>query len=417
MYSESIVEKRLSQVSKSGIECVRRSREDCIDISRRLEKLRYDGKGVLLPDGQLSRQLDDKEQAHIRSERILCKVDFVYYATRYHAIGIDTGISGGEETIGPVEFQESQNRLVAALAKREEEVHAEYARYKLTEGIKVIAHKSRQQFYTATSRMLTFQRMLFWPGTRAFAGALNPAGSGELYKRDKIALDGLPFWLKPEVYPDVKDTEIGFKDPLNCRIMYQETTQKNGIAVGTQVDVSHLTEVPLWLNAAYDIGFSLMAAIPKSRMTLHIQEGTSSGGSGYWKDISEAARKRMVGYESWTYVFVPWYINSRKFVRLPAANWRPAKHTIEHAALIERTSPEWNGGNVYHPTVEQLCWWESERESYVKSNSLAAFLATYPATPEMSFTNWSEGALPVELIEKMEMDERRPGVYAVEVAG
>lgn len=122
-----------------------------------------------------------------------------------------------------------------------------------------------------------------------------------------------------------------------------------------------------------------------------------------------------MGYESWTYLFVPWYTNVRKFVRIPPPGWTPQEHTIEHAALIERTSPEWNEGRTVRVTREQLCWWETEREVYVRNSALSAYLATYPATPEQSFTNWSKGALPAELIEKMELDERRPNAYAVEV--
>ena len=167
--------------------------------------------------------------------------------------------------------------------------------------------------------------MLFWPGSRCLAAALNPKGVGELYKRDKIALDNLPFWLKPDIYPDVKDEEIGFRHPLSSRLMYQAENEKSGLAVGTTQDVSHLTEVPLWAYPAYNIGFSLIPAIPKSRSTLHIQEGTSAGGAGYWKEVSECCRRKARGWESWTYVFIPWYFNARKNRSIPPPNWATRK--------------------------------------------------------------------------------------------
>ena len=85
--------------------------------------------------------------------------------------------------------------------------------------------------------------------------------------------------------------------------------------------------------------------------------------------------------------------------------------------LIERTSAEWNEGVTIRASIEQLAWWEATRESYIRNGAGSGqFLAVYPATPEQSFTNWSRGALPVELIEKMELDERMPHCYAVEVA-
>lgn len=365
--------------------------------------------------GQLSRPLDSKETAFIESERLICKADFTYYAERYNIIGLDTGTVDGETPTGPMVFQESQQLLMKVLAKREAEVHAEYKQYGMTEGIRVVAHKTRQVYFTAICRALTMHRMLFWPGTRAFAAALNPDGVGEMYKRDKIAIDNLPWWLKPDVYPDVKDSELGFRTPLGTRLLYQAENQKAGIAVGTQQDVSCLTEVPLWNFPVQNIVFSLKPALPKSRMTLHVQEGTSAGKGGYWHDLTEAVRHKRSGYESWCYVFVAWWRNQRKYRMIPPPEWTPDKHTIEHAELIERTSPEWNEGVVYHPTREQLCWWETERKQAILNGALAYHLASFPATPEQSFVNFSQGAIPVELIEELELGIRKPGTYGVEV--
>lgn len=416
MYSSEIIQRRLHQAKKAGLQFVRLPQDQSIEISLKLEKLRYDSNGSVLAHNQLSRPLDTKEQAFIESERIICKADFHYYAERYHSIGVDTGTTEDDQTIGPVKFHESQLRLLRALGKREEEVHAEYAKYKFTEGIRVIAHKTRQQYYTAVCRMLCLHRMLFWPGTRALAAALNPKGVGELYKRDKLTLDRLPFWLKPEIYPDVKDEELGFKFPIDSRMMYQAENEKSGLAVGTTMDASHLTEVPLWNFADYNIGFSLIPAIPKTRQTLHIQEGTSAGAHGYWRDISEACRRKDEGWQSWTYVFIPYWTNRMKYRAIPPPNWMPKKHTQEHIEMVFRTSPEWNDGTPVRISTEQAYWWESTRAQYVERGALGAFLAAFPATPEESFTQWSKGALPTELIEKMSFDERMPHCYGVEVA-
>lgn len=414
-YSSDITSRRLFQAKKAGLQFQRLPREQSIEIAQRLQKLRFDHHGSLLPAGQLARPLDTKELAFCESERLICQADFHYFATRYIQIGIDTGTSGEEETIGPIIFQESQVRLLKALGKREEEVHAEFAKYKTTEGIRVIAHKTRQQYYTAICRMLTLHRMLFWKGTRALAAALNPKGVGELYKRDMLAIERLPFWLAPDIYPNVKDEELGFKG-LDSRLMYQAENEKSGLAVGTTVDASHLTEVPLWSFPDYNIGFSLQAAIPKSRMTLHIQEGTSAGPKGYWREVSEACRFKKEGWHSWTYVFIPYWTNRTKYVSIPPPNWTPKKNTQEHIEMVFRTSHEWNDGIPVRISVEQAYWWETTRAQYVERGTLGQFFATYPSSPEESFTQWSKGALPAELIEKMSFDERMPNCYSVEVA-
>jgi hypothetical protein len=416
IYSPDIIDRRLAAAKKAGIPFRRCSRDESIETAARLQKLIYDARGNKLPWGTLARPLDAKESAHILSEQTLCKFDFSYYGERFHVMSLDTGTVDDDVPVAPIKFQESQRRLIKSIGKREEEVHAEYAKYKMTEGIRVIAHKTRQQYYTAICRALTLHRMLLWPGTRAFAGALNPDGQGELYKRDKLAIENLPWWMRPEIAPDVKDTEIGFTHPLSCRLLYQSANQKQGMGVGSTIDVSHLTEVPLYMNPSYDINFSLLPAIPKARSTLHIQEGTSAGPAGYWREVSEACRNKEEGYASWTYVFIPWYFNSKKYRRIPPPNWTPSAHTLEHAELIERTSADWNDGVTVRATIEQLVWWQSEREMYSKQGSLGKFLASYPATPEQSFTQWGDGALPTELLERMELDERRPHIYDVEVA-
>ena len=413
MYSSEIIERRLAKAKKLGMTYKRLPRDTCIEVTNRLKLLQFNSKGERLPEGELIHPLDEKEQEFIRSERLLCKCDFSYYLTRYHSIERDEGV-GSEGGIGPARTIESQDAFIKYLGHREDQVHAEYSKHGFTEGIKVYAHKCRQVSFTTTAGAAKIHRMLFYPGTRAFCCALNPDGTGELYKRDKIAVDNLPFFFHPEIYPDVKDTELGFSSPINSRLLYQSENQKSGIGVGTQMDVSHLTEVSLW-TFPYQIAYSFCPAIPKSRSTLHIQEATSMGADNYWQEVTEACRRRENGYESWTYIFVPWYMNHAKFVAIPPDGWKPLPHTIAHAELIERTSPEWCWGSTVRASTTQLYWWETERARHMKEDKLAYFLANYPATPEQSFSNFSEGALPADFIERLELGYRQPLAYEVNI--
>jgi hypothetical protein len=261
--------------------------------------------------------------------------------------------------------------------------------------------------------------MLFWPGTRCFAATLKegPQGTGELYKRDLLSLESLPFWLKPgkdQIYPMVKDNEIALKAPFATRLSYQAENQTTGIGTGTQQDVSHLTEVPLWAHPE-QIRYSFLPTIPTAITTLHIQEGTSAGKGDYWHEVSEGCRHHKPGFEDYIYVFVPWYMNRMKYRGNPPDDWRPEEHTIRHADLVERTSPEFCDGVSMRPSREQLYWWEKTRALYASNGELPSFLASYPATPEQSFVNYARGALPVELIERMELDAREPRLYEIQV--
>lgn len=416
MYSSEIVERRLFQAKKSGAKFNRLPRNTSIEIATNLECLRYGKDKVLLPDNKLARSLDAKEQAFIASERILCKADFSYFLTRYFTIERDPGV-GSESGNGPAKLLESQTNFIRRIGKREETCHAEQKKYGHTSGILVYAHKTRQVAYTATCRGVSVHRMVFWPGTRAFAATLKdgPQGTGELYKRDLLAITSLPFWMAPDVYPNVKDQEIGFRSPLDCRLSYQAENQQTGIGTGTQQDISHLTEVPLW-SYPERIRYSFYPSLPKALSTFHCQEGTSAGKGGYWEEVSEGCRHKREGYEDWTYIFEPWWRNTTKYRGNPPDDWMPNEHSLKHVALIERTSPEFNEGVVYRPSRDQLFWWERTRAMFAHNGELAAFLANYPATPEQSFTNYAQGALPIELIEEFEMDTRQPVVYGADIS-
>lgn len=414
MYSREVVERRLYAAKQAGLKFARLPRERSIEINSKLEKLRYGADNRLLPNGGLIRPLNDREAEFIQSERIICKMDFEYWFTRYYCLDLDPGVSSGNfndtaKKIGPPELLPSQVEFITRIGDREEVCYAELKKYKFTLGILALFHKVRQVAATATARGITLHRMLFWFGTRAFAASINDEKVSELFRRDHLALDRLPFWIKPDVYPDVKDTELGFPDPISSRCVYQSENQRlGGLGVGTQQDLVHCTEVALWENPGY-IKFSLLPAVPKAITTLLIFESTSNGKGNYWHEISEDVRNKREGYESWVYSFVPWYVNATKYRDNAPSSWKPKKHTLKHADLIERTSPEFCRGVTVHPSRDQLYWWEKERAGALRSGELASFLTNHPATPEQSFQSPNNGALPAEFIEMLEMDVMLPG--------
>lgn len=424
MYSDEIVDRRVYAAKKAGINIVRLPRERSIEISNKIKQLRYRD-GRLLPDQQLTRPLDDREWAFTRSELTLCKLDFKYFLTRYYSLEIDPGIGtgvdavdNGDSKIGPATLLPSQERFIRRLGEREEVCYKEKKEYGFTRGILAVFHKVRQVAATATARGASFHRMMFWPGTRSFAASIDDKRVAELYRRDEIALDNFPFWMTPTVYPRVKNEEIGFAHPISSRCIYQgENQNAGGLGVGTQQDVSHLTEVGLWVNPGY-IKFSLLPAIPQAITTLVIMESTSNGKGNYWHELTEDVRHGREGYEDWTYAFVPWWLNAAKYRGNVPGNWTPKKHTQQHATLIERTSPEFNYGVTYRPTREQLYWWEKMRASHVRHGELASFLTNFPATPEQSFQSPNNGALPPEFIERVEAGVSFPtGCYEFDMVG
>lgn len=408
MYSPLVCDRRLHKARKDGLVWRRLPRDRSIEISSKLERLRSDDEGRLLADGQLRRPMMQDEEEFVESERLVCKADFEYWFTRYCMMELDPGVTeSGVGGIGPSVLLESQRRYILMCGRREEECYEELKRYKLTRGILAYFHKVRQVAATATARAMTLHRMIFWPGTRCLSSTLDDQRKDEIYKRDKVIIDGLPFWMRPRLATDVKDTELSFEPPTKSRISYQAENQVQGIGVGSQNDIAHLTEVALWKYPS-QIEFSFTPSLPKALTTLCIQESTSNGRGDYWHEVTEAARHKRRGYEVYTYVFIPWWYNKLKYRDNPPSNWKIEDHTVKHAELVERTSPEFNDGKTVRLSIEQLYWWETERFRHTRNGQLSEFLTNYAATPEQSFQSRLNGALPPELIEELEF-ECRPG--------
>ncbi len=393
MYSPLIVDQKIRALKKRGISIERRSVDEVVTVSGKLQKKFEESKGEA--------SLTQRESEFIRNEQRLCRLDFRYWALRYGYIELDTSVS----TIGGIglipEFWPSQERALAQIAKREEESYREFEEHGFTDGIMAVWHKTRQQFATATMRLITGHRMTLIKGTRAIAASLDDTKIGEIYKRDHIWLDNLPWFLKPNLQFDVKNGGMTFEG-LKSTITYQQANQEAGVGTGQQFDISHMTEIALWPDP-WRLQFDFLPSVPKSIGTFLGWESTANGRGQYnfWHQFTESIRKREEGFERWIYIFTPHYINANKNRLIAPAGWEPEDFVKEHAELIERTSPEFCGGETVHPTRDQLYWWATEYKQAKKLGTLNIFLTNYPATPEQSFQHSALAALPLETVEWM----------------
>jgi hypothetical protein len=388
MYSQAIVEKTLHRISKAGHTFKRRPVDECRSTVAKFAQ-------VADPGGQLARPLTTAEQDFCRSESILCRSDFRYWAERYGFIENDGSVGEG---IAPVKFWQSQESALALIAKREEDNFRALEKHGFAPAIQGVWHKTRQQGATGLLRLITMHRLTTRKNTRAIAASLDGEKVHELYTRDLVILDNLPFYLKPSVEFSVKDSHIGL-DKLKSRITYQMANQQAGVGTGQQFDVSHMTEVALWIYANR-LQFDFLPSVPQSPQTFVGFESTANGRSGFWYEFTESVRRKDPGFENWFYVFTPWWINSAKNRLAPPDGWEPDSVTKEHADLIERTSIDFAGVTV-RPNVTQLFWWETERLLNKHLGTLHIFFSNYPATPEQSFQHSGSSALPLETIEWM----------------
>lgn len=398
MYSESIIERNLSKVRRRSpqLKLNRWSPETSITRAHNINLL-WDAK-----TNKLLREPTDSESEFIRSEMTLCRYDFRYFAERYAHIQLDANVGGG---MAPPRLWATQERALKLLAAREVEMWAQYDADKFCDGIIAALHKARQQGMTAFWCQLKMHRMIFYSNTRALSATLampNDSSKLELYNRDQIILGNLPWFMRPKMLYDVKGEQVQF-DGLGSKMIYTDSEQRSGIGTGAQWDVHQITECGLWDNLLR-LMFELMPGVPKSPYVLGGWESTANGRTGPgedWMTLTENIRNKRRGWEHWIYCFIPWWSEPTKYRRPVPSDWQPSQLVIRHAEMVEKTSPEFNGGNTYKLTRPQMYWWESEHELYRSLNKLNQFLTNYCATPEESFQNSLAGALPYEVLENM----------------
>lgn len=396
MYSSRIIDRRIASIYDStGLALVR---HPAAMIEQRLADLAsaWDAENA-----KLLRRLTADETRFIRNETLLSMCDFGHWMQNYGYCKLDGG------GLGHPRQWESQRIIMEHIAGAEERAWNQRSNGWPIEGIRVLLHKARQLGATLLSRMLTVHRMIFTKHINAMAASVDEDKVLELYDRDKVIYDNLPWWMKPAVRFDEKAAHIRFEG-LNTLILYQQASQKSGLGQGRQFEVSHLTECASWQNTNV-IALDFLPTIPMSIHTLVILESTAQGRGNWWHEYTEETRAGH--HPEWTYIFVPWYAERTKYRLHPPDNWQPAPSTMAHAVKVRETSHEWCGSTV-ELDREQLYWYERNRASAQHAGELNLFLTNYCATPEESFQHSTVAAFSPELLDALRNETRAPLIYA-----
>jgi hypothetical protein len=361
------------------------TRYDISTVNNRVEDLNK----LVNDDGSFKRTFTPDERAFIRNEQSLCAIDFRYWLERYAHLLLDQGGLGAFSD--PWESQLILLRLIAAL---EDEMVDAASRGEPVDGILIFLHKARQLGATALARAICVHAMLSKKHTRVMAASVDDDKVLELYDRDKLILDNLPFYLRPSVGFDEKAQHI-FLDRLGSRVIYQLGTQKSGLGQGRQFDVSHLTECASWPYPGI-IEHDWMPTIPQSLRAFALLESTAQGRGNWWHmQIKKLEQHRL---RRWHLVFIPWYAEERKYRATPPVDWKPSEEAMAHAQRVYETSARYVGRQVML-SREKLYWWQSTRDDYYTSNNLSVFYTNYCATIEESFQHREKGLFSYECLE------------------
>lgn len=394
MYSESVTQKQVEMVEeRTGLKLVRHDPWQCDEMAQALDRK---WQKITNPAVFKKPEFTDEERSFIMNERLMSKLDFDYWRRRWCVIELD-GISGGG--IGRSELWASQQLLLDKIAKLEEAQYEAFERGEPVDGILIADHKARQVGHTEFVRMLSLHRATLSGHARIIASTVDDKKKQELYRRDKLIYDNLPFFLRPRLEFDVKDDHIQ-TESTQSKINYFSGSSVSSMGQSQQFDLAHCTEVSEWLTPRV-IEIDLLPALPQHYSTLCVLESRANGRQGvgrWWMEFTESVRRgRKI---RWTYNFCPWYVEPKKYRRQPPAFWKPDEAAKLHAKKVYETSEEFCGKHVTL-SAEQLYWWETTRAEYQENGSLNVFLTMYCATPEESFQHSGQSAFSTELLEEL----------------
>lgn len=342
-------------------------------------------------DGNRTRQLQPEESAFIRNEVSLSAMDFLHWAKHYCKILLNDG------GLGPLIPWGSQRIVLDIMGRLELEQYDAGLRGERVNGILIALHKARQLGATMLAQALGCHKLTLNKHIRGLVASINDDKVMIPVSRFERILANLPLWLKPSVGYHEKKGHITF-DKLDSAYYIQDFNQMSGLGQGDQYEFGHMTEVASHDSAGFELQHNFFPTIPYSARSLHILESTAQGRGNWWHDFTEGARNG--SFHRWTYIFIPWYAEPKKYFMNAPATWIPSNTAMLHAQKVYDTSAEWVGHAVML-SRDQLFWWETERMNYYKSGTLHVFLTNYCATPEESFQHSTQGAFSHEIMEQL----------------
>lgn len=419
MYSRKIVNAKIERYVKAGKfapeyhtvnECLRgvSHLDNLVETDPETDKI------VAVRDShkRLEDTLTKDEVAWIDNETLLCRVDFWYFISRY------VWIKNEEDRAVRMTPWKSQEIFLSIIAEMEEQWVA----------IMLIILKARQLGLSRIISLILLHRINFFENRNAFMASSTEDKTRLLFDMVDFVLERLPWWLKPreKFRREGKLLELY----SGSGITLQHGQQGTGIARGTTPTVAHISELAEFDDPSYLIDSSLLRAMHDSPGTFLALEGTADGMNNWWhKKWNSAKANWPEGRSRLRPLFLPWFAGGL----YPKAAWlraHPVPESYErkmlpwaqaHAGMAEeyvRSTYYLNrhlGGNWFMP-IEQVWYYECERESAIRENRLNKFLQEMPANDDEAFQSTNISVFDTEtLVYYRDNSHRQPlvGIYGL----
>lgn len=365
--------------------------------------------------GKLSRGLTKDESRFISNERKLAALDFRYYL-KYCTI-----VDWEKNSIHPT-LNVAQAMVMDIWGEHEDR------------GIAIILlHlKARQLGISTLYELAECHRFQFWKNSNVIIASADPKKTVEMGQMIKYNIDSMPWWMIPTGDVKYEKNMIVEFGELNTRLSIQAGNQFHGVARGATPNCGHLSEVSSWDNAEEDIDASFIRAIHETPHVFVGLESTALGRDNWfsdtWNIVKEdwpRGRSRIRG------VFLPWFVGTDiyppvsdlwRFQQMVSHGWEPNERTVNHAErartyvlanplLFEHLA---KGNADWKMPIEQMWYYETERDTAMKKKTLNKFLSEMPADDTEAFQNTGLSVIDQDVILNYRERVRVPkGVYAI----
>ena len=355
--------------------------------------------------GELKRALAPDESAFITAERLVCKIDYRYFAERYMCIRKASATGQRLKALYPL--WQSQELILNRIAAREQEIRETHD----PDGILLDVLKARQVGCTTLGMSLDLHRGVTASYQSGLIAADVTEQSGYMFNDIFLSmLEHLPWYLKPRVLSCTTAGEkrhvywgnhsiIRMSSGKSMRGKLQEDSgaKKGNIGRGRTHGLVHLSELPSWENPE-QIDTGLEPGIPVMQDTLVLFEANAKGREDWWHQHWKASVAREGRFVA---VFIPWWAEPKKYSLPAPPGWSPTPTTLAHARRAEAIGPEFVGHAVTL-TRDQLYWYERRKGAMAKANRLAEFLEEYPAEPEEAFQRAGRSIFSADEIDRLQ---------------
>jgi hypothetical protein len=256
----------------------------------------------------------------------------------------------------------------------------------------------------------------FYNGTNCLVGSKNLPKTQQVWRDyGYLMWKSQPDWMRMAALRDHSETGLILAN--GSKVILQHSEQESGFGQGAKWHRSHLTEIADWndnpqsaRNVSNQIDNHYDPSISRSVKSIAFLESTSQGMDNYWHKNTERARAKRLNW--WWYLFIPWWLIPDLYIDENAPEgWTPAAHTLEEESIIVKNSPEWNDGTTYHPSAQQLYWWEKMYDAFHTKGVVNEFYKNYPSIPEQSFTHSGRSSFAYETLRWCDDQVREPYAY------